>query len=500
MEFLMDDSKIKPILEYAISLDSSDVHLVADSPPLFRIHGELLRMDLPVLSPQEIESMVDIMVSEVQKKALMETRELDCSFSCIEDYQFRVNVNFSRGHMAVTIRCTPTDINKILRFELPPVMKKLAQKRRGLVVISGTAGSGKSTTLTYMVDLINRERKCKVITIEDPIEYTHKQQNSLIMQREVGTDTLAFANALKYCLRQDPDVVVIGEVRDFESISMALTTAETGHLVITTVHAPDVIETLNRIIDVYPIGFREQISTQLAGNLLGVINQVLVPKKKSEGRLLATELLTTTISIRNLIRRGAFNELRGQMDSEEDESVHTLENCLSDLVRKEKITKETALDYAKYPNLLTFPDEDGVIPKMANAGLRDGWDNRDTKILIIDDDKICLDKVATALRDKEFRNIMGFTGKSEQVLEMVDDYDPEIIILDTAFHDLDCFELCRKIRKLEGNTPYIVMITNQLQLNDIKESKSAGANDFVIKTEKYDLLINMLEKYLNPDR
>jgi twitching motility protein PilT len=218
-------------------------------------------------------------------------------------------------------------------------------------MICGTAGSGKTTTMNYMVDLINKERRCKIVMIEDPIEYIHESKKSLIVQREVGNHTLSFATALKHALRQDPDVVVVGEIRDAESISMALTAAETGHLVLTTLHAPDTTESINRILDVYPPGKQNQIRTQLAENIAGIIGQILVPLQDKEGRVLVTEALIPTLSIRNIIRRGALLEIRGQMVTGEEGSF-TFEQHLTELITKGVLTRNYAKEFTKFPNSL----------------------------------------------------------------------------------------------------------------------------------------------------
>ena len=348
----MDQSKIQSILQTAIDQEASDVHLVSDKPPIFRIHGHLKTSELPAISSTDLEEILYNMMTEQQKALFLSMHELDFSFICMEKYQFRVNVYKEKLKIAATIRIISSHIGTKEELGLSDGVLKLAKKRKGLIILSGTAGSGKSTTLNFIVDHINKERKCKIITIEDPIEYVHQSNQSLIVQREVGSDTQTFANALKYSLRQDPDVVVVGEIRDLESISMALTTAETGHLVITTVHAPDAIETINRIIDVYPTGMREQICIQMAENLAGVIGQTLVPGKDTEQRVLITEILIATLPIRNMIRRGALVEIRGQLDAEDDSGMHTYERCLSLAVRKNLISLETAREYAKDPRML----------------------------------------------------------------------------------------------------------------------------------------------------
>ncbi len=340
------------ILEFAAQNEVSDVHLVAYHPPIFRIHGELILDQSDPLAPEDVQRLVDSILNEKQRRIFEETFEVEFSHFASADFHFRVNVHREKGHVAATIRIMPSQVRTGSELGLTPGILELARKRSGLVMISGTAGSGKTTTLTAMVNIINNERRAKIITIEDPIEFVYKSNKSLIVQREVGTDTQSFANALKFALRQDPDVVVVGEMRDLESISMAITTAETGHLVFTTLHSGSAVESINRIIDVFPAGKQEQIRVQLADCLVAVVGQILIPKKEYIGRVLATEVLMGTLSVRNLIRRGALGEIRGYMESGETDGMQTLEQSLSGLVNEGMISKETALKYARHPKLL----------------------------------------------------------------------------------------------------------------------------------------------------
>ncbi|MCK4882460.1 MAG: PilT/PilU family type 4a pilus ATPase, partial [Candidatus Omnitrophica bacterium] len=274
---------IKSIIELAVQQNASDIHLYPKKPPILRINGQLTPMDIAAFQPEDLKQILLGILNDNQRNTFLENKELDFSYSGIEGHQCRINLHFGEKMVAANIRITPKKISTREELKLPPMIDELCQKRQGLIILSGVAGSGKSTTLTYMIDFINRERKCKIIIIEDPIEYYHDSNQSLILQREVGIDTNTFATALKYAFRQDPDVVVVGEMRDLESISMALTAAETGHLVLTTAHAPDATETINRIIDVYPSGYRDQILIQLSRNLVGVISQNLIPRKDEKG-------------------------------------------------------------------------------------------------------------------------------------------------------------------------------------------------------------------------
>jgi len=347
----MDYTKIVPLLEHAISQHATDIHLVVGRPPVLRIHGELKNTNLTPLKVEDMEYLLFDIMTEQQRMNFEQNHDIDLSYIGVKDFNFRVNIHVEKGRPAANIRILPTIIPTAEQLGLPAIVDQLARKRKGFIIISGAAGSGKTTTLNYMVDLINKERPFKIVMIEDPIEYVHESKKSLIIQREVGTNTHSFATALKHALRQDPDVVVVGEIRDAESISMALTTAETGHLVLTTLHAPDTVESINRILDVYPPGKQNQIRTQLAESLTGIIGQTLIPLPGKEGRILATEILIPTVSIRNIIRRGALLEVRGQMVAGDD-GMYTIEQCLSGFIKKGIITKEYAKEFTKFPNFL----------------------------------------------------------------------------------------------------------------------------------------------------
>ena len=348
---IMDYTNIVPLLQKAIDQNATDIHLVVGKPPVYRIHGILGASNLPVLKLDDIQTLLHNMMTEAQRKFYEENQDIDMSYIGVKNFNFRVNAHVEKGRPAANIRILPTIIPTAQQLGLPAIIEKLAHKRKGFVIISGSAGSGKTTTLNYMVDIINKERPFKIVMIEDPIEYVHESKKSLIIQREVGSNTLSFASALKSALRQDPDVVVVGEIRDAESITMALTTAETGHLVLTTLHAPDTAECINRILDTYPPGKQSQIRTQLAENLIGIIGQTLIPLQGKEGRVLATEVLIPTLSIRNIIRRGALLEIRGQMVTGDD-GMYTLEQNLSKLIKEGVLSKEYAKEFTKFPNYI----------------------------------------------------------------------------------------------------------------------------------------------------
>lgn len=483
---------IDEIINEALKLNASDVHIQAGKPPYFRIYGELTVMEAPPLDKVALTELIMGMMSPDQKELLKTCKELDFSYRSSKEYQFRVNVCLSEGTLAINIRITAANIKTLEQLTLPRVVNDLCMKRKGLIIISGTAGSGKTTTLTYMVDYINRERKFKVITIEDPIEYHHASQNSMVLQREVGPDTNSFNDALKYALRQDPDVLVIGEMRDLDSISMALTSAETGHLVLTTVHASDAVETINRIIDVFPMDRRQQIHVQLAGNLVGVISQSLIPIKDGAGRALATEIMVSSVAIANLIHRGALNEIRGQMDSEESGKSHSLERSLADLIRKNTISKNTALQYTKNAHLLDYFLNTGATAS-PDSFSQEQWDTLyNRSILIIDRDEQERIHVAKKLKDKGFKNVNAL-GKNKETVERVRALKPDIVVLDMGWEFMSTFDFCREIKAME-NRPKLILIAETLQSNDAATAKAVGAEGFVVKTAECELLIKIMPK------
>ncbi|MBF0486429.1 MAG: PilT/PilU family type 4a pilus ATPase [Candidatus Omnitrophica bacterium] len=343
--------KIKAYLDLAVKAQASDIHFVAGRPPILRIQGKLTPADLPPIYAPQLKEIIYEMLTPHQRAAFEERPELDFSYHDFRGYYFRVNVHREKGSVGATIRIMSGSTKSLSELGLPPVIEDLTRRHSGLVLIVGRAGSGKTTTMIHMVELINKERQAKVITIEDPIEFFYESKKGLIVQREVGSDTPSFASGLKYALRQDPDVVVIGEMRDHESISMALTTAETGHLVLATLHAPDASEAINRIIDVYSGDKQNQIRVQLAETLSAVVGQHLLPRKDSVSRVLASEILVSNLAVRTMIRRNSLSELRSQMESGR-EGMYTLEQCLSRLVKNGSITVETAQSHAKYPKLL----------------------------------------------------------------------------------------------------------------------------------------------------
>jgi twitching motility protein PilT len=430
------------------------------------------------------------MLNDAQKETLYKHKELDFSYRSQKNFQFRVNVCFSEGHLAANIRIMAAKISTLDELALPPVVNELCMKRKGLIIISGTAGSGKTTTLTYMLNVINTKRKSKIITIEDPIEYYHQSQNSVVMQREVGTDTNSFGDALKYALRQDLDVLVIGEMRDLDSISMALTAAETGHLVLTTVHASDAVETINRIIDVFPMDRRQQINAQLAGNLLAVISQCLVPLKSGDGRALATEIMCSNIPIQNLINRGALNEVRGQLDSDPNGKSHSMERSLAEMIRKNFITKQAAQQFTKHMHALEYFIKTGASTS-GDTMSTEQWNTLfDKAIMIIDREPTERERIQVKLKAKGFKKIQ-VVDKNKETVEMVRTLQPDIVIFDMGYAFMTNVDFCRALKALPKKFK-LIMIAETLQGNDEATASAAGADKFVVKTNECELLIKAI--------
>lgn len=325
----------------------SDLHLKADAKPLIRIDGELLpQEEYPVLSSGQIKELVFSILSEDQRKKFSEELELDFSYSLEKTSRFRGNLMWERGNVGAVFRAIPHDIPSIEKLKLPLQLKEIALLKRGLVLVTGPTGSGKSTTLAAMIEIINQSRRVHIVTVEDPIEFTYQDKLAVIKQREVGTDTHSFQEALRHVLRQDPDVILIGEMRDLESISIALTAAETGHLVFSTLHTQTAPSSINRIIDVFPEAARDQIRHQLSLTLQAIISQQLIPNASGQGRTVAVELLIATPAVRNLIREQNEHQLYGVMESSHKEGMITMDNALLQLVRKGIITKKEALEYS----------------------------------------------------------------------------------------------------------------------------------------------------------
>ncbi|MCM0083465.1 type IV pilus twitching motility protein PilT [Geomonas sp. Red32] len=341
------------LLKDLVERGGSDLHITTNTSPQIRIDGKLTPMDIPPLTPVETKQLCYSILTDSQKHRFEEDNELDLSFGVKGLSRFRGNLFIQRGAVAGVFRVIPY---KILTFEelgCPPVVKALCEKPRGLILVTGPTGSGKSTTLASMIDFINTSRRDHIVTIEDPIEYLHPHKGCLVNQREVGADTKSFKHALKYVLRQDPDVVLIGELRDLETIEAALTLAETGHLCFATLHTNSCAQTINRIIDVFPPYQQTQVRTQLSFVLEGVLSQTLVPKMNSRGRALALEVMVPNPAIRNLIREDKVHQIYSQMQVGQDKfGMQTMNQSLMALLAKNIISIDEALGRSPEPDEL----------------------------------------------------------------------------------------------------------------------------------------------------
>jgi twitching motility protein PilT len=336
--------EIEQFLKLMVSKGASDLHLKVPSPPVLRINGELkIQEDLPPLSGQEINEIFSEITTPHQKELFDREQELDFSYSVPGIARFRVNVLRQRGTSSIAFRLVPIEVPTIDKLELPQILKKLVLKPRGLVLVTGHTGSGKSTTLAAMLNYLNENEKCNVITIEDPLEFLHRDRKCIISQRDVGEDTHSFAAALTHSLRHDPDVLVVGEMRDLDTISAAITAAETGHLVLGTLHTFDAPQSIDRIIDVFPPTQQGQIRVELSQIIEAVLSQVLISRVKG-GRVAAFEIMIANTAVRNIIREGKIHQLHGVMQTASKEGMQTLDQALAGLVQKRIISKADALN------------------------------------------------------------------------------------------------------------------------------------------------------------
>lgn len=336
---------INEILKRTVQMNGSDLHLNVGTPPVVRVYGELVRMEgFPRLSPQDIKNLVEPILPPNGMEQLTKNLELDFSYAIPGVSRFRGNIMWQRGTLAVNFRVVSFNIPRLEELGLPPVVRDFSRLTRGLVLVTGPTGSGKSTTLASIIDLINQERSLNIVTIENPIEFLHSHKKSIVKQREVGIDTHSFSNALRHVLRHDPDVILVGEMRDIDSISIALTAAETGHLVFSTLHTQTATLTVNRIVDVFSEGMRNQIRQQLADSLQGVVAQQLLPRADGKGRCVAVEILLTNPAVRNLIREGKEHQLYTVMQTSRNLGMQTMDQSLAALCLAGKITRTMALE------------------------------------------------------------------------------------------------------------------------------------------------------------
>ena len=335
---------LRTLLEEMIERDASDLHITAGERAKMRIDGDIVNSKNDyVLTPKDTLQIAYSVLTEQQKKRFEMDDELDFSFGIQGLARFRGNCFKQRGCVSMVMRQIPISIKTFSDLNLPPVIARMAEKPRGLVLVTGPTGSGKSTTLAAMIDKINRERKGHIITVEDPIEFIHRHQSCIINQREVGTDTKSFANALKYALREDPDVLLIGEMRDLETIQAALTIAETGHLAFATLHTNSAAEAVNRIIDVFPSHQQSQVRAQLAFVLEGIITQTLLPRRSGKGRVMAAEILVVTPAIRSLIRDDKIHQIYSSMQSGKKHGMQTMNDALYQLYMAREVDEEECL-------------------------------------------------------------------------------------------------------------------------------------------------------------
>ena len=339
------DLDIAEVLGVMLDLGASDLHLTTGAHPTVRMRGELSPLeDYPKLVPQVLQRVLYAILTQKQREKFEEVLELDFAYSLPGKARFRVNIYRQRESLGAAFRMIPYEIKPLETLGIPPSVSNFAGLARGMVLVTGPTGSGKSTTLASLVDLANRTRAEHIMTVEDPIEFLHRHKKCLVNQREVGEDTKSFANALKHVLRQDPDIILVGEMRDLETISVALTAAETGHLVYATLHTQDAAQTIDRVIDVFPPGQQQQVRTMLAGAIQGIVCQTLCKTADGKGRVVATEVLVATPAIRNLIREGKTHQIYSAMQAGAQHGMHTLDQHLAELVRTGRITYEHGLE------------------------------------------------------------------------------------------------------------------------------------------------------------
>ena len=347
---------IEELLELATFRKASDLHISAGLPPVIRVDGNLIRVEQQALSPDDVESLVFPMLSNEQRRRLEQEWELDFSYGVQGLSRFRVNIYKDKGSYAAAFRTINSVAPSFDTLGLPDIVKKISDKPRGLVLVTGPTGSGKSTTLATMIDYINSTRAEHILTIEDPIEFVHKSKKSIIHQRELGQDTRSFSNALRSALREDPDVILVGEMRDLETIRLAITAAETGHLVFGTLHTSSASQTIDRIIDVFPEGQQQQIRIQLSTSLVAVLSQTLLPKLmpdgSKQGRILAQEIMIVNPAIANLIREAKAAQIYSTIQTNQGSGMQTLEMALRDLFNQKQIALDDALAKSSRPDEL----------------------------------------------------------------------------------------------------------------------------------------------------
>ncbi len=347
---------IEELLEDAVGQGASDIHISANLPPVFRIDGKLIRTNHELLTAENVETLIFPILNNEQRRRLEQDWELDLSYGIHGLGRFRVNVYKNNNTYAAAFRTINTSCPSFDQLGLPPIVRKITEKPRGLILVTGPTGSGKSTTLATMIDYINENRNEHILTIEDPVEFVHKSKQSVVHQRELGQDTRSFANALKSALREDPDIILVGELRDLETISLAITAAETGHLVMGTLHTSSASQTIDRIIDVFPQGQQQQIRIMLSNSLCAVFSQTLLPRLtetgEKKGRVMAQEIMVVNGAIANLIREGKTSQMYSAIQTGAQHGMQTLETALANLYKKNLISAEDALAKTSRPDEL----------------------------------------------------------------------------------------------------------------------------------------------------
>ena len=345
---------ISELLSFGVEQGASDCHLSAGEPPMIRINGDLKKLDYPLLTREQAHALIYDIMNDLQRKNFEEFHECDFSFELGEVARFRVNVFMQRKGEAAVFRTIPTKILTLEELGMPPLLKQLCEKEKGLILVTGPTGSGKSTTLAAMIDYLNSSFEGHILTVEDPIEFVHPSKKCLVNQRELGPHTHSFANALRAALREDPDIILVGEMRDLETIQLALSAAETGHIVFGTLHKSSAPKTVDRIIDVFPPTQQAQIRSQFAESVEAVITQTLL-KKKAGGRVAALEILIGTTAVRNLIREGKIHQIPGTMQVSQKDGMQTMDMALTNLVTRGIVTREEAQAKSMNPNLFGAP-------------------------------------------------------------------------------------------------------------------------------------------------
>ena len=344
---------LEELLQVVFRKGASDLHISVGLPPVIRIDGKLIKLDYPPMTKEDVQRLIFSMLNNEQRRNLEQNWELDCSYGVYGIGRFRVNVYREKNNYAAALRTITSDVPTFDQLGLPPIVKEVSERPRGLILVTGPTGSGKSTTLAAMIDYINKSRTEHILTVEDPIEYIYESKRCVVHQRELGQDTRSFSNALKAALREDPDIILVGELRDLETISLALTAAETGHLVMATLHTSSASQTVDRIVDVFPAEQQQQIRIQLSNSLIAVFSQTLIPKLsiegKKDGRVLAQEIMMVTPAVSNLIREGKTAQIYSAIQTGGNQKMQTLEASLKDLYQRKLISYQDALSKTTRP-------------------------------------------------------------------------------------------------------------------------------------------------------